>query len=451
MKKLVYTICCLIGLAGCKPELDLETPMAGNADFSRYVAVGNSLTAGYADNSLYRSGQESSYPNILATQFRLVGGGNFKQPLLTGEYGYPWPKLVLKQNTNCAGISSLSPVEYTGAADTNGSGNSIAALGPYNNLGVPGIRAIDFLVNNYANIASSFGNANYAKRFYKDPSKRPLDEVAYTVNSIKPTFFSLWIGANDVLGYATSGGEGKAPGTAVFGLILTGDISPVNLFKKNYDSVLNYMVKDGAKGVLINIPDITAIPLFTTIPPRGLELTAAEADYLNQNPLIPGLQLVAGDNLFLIEDETVPGNVRQIKTNEFIILSSEVLDSIKCGGWGKTTPIPKEHTLTTEEIANVNDFTAAFNQVILEAAQKHKLGHVDINSYLKTVISGIKYNGVDYNTEFVGGGAFSLDGVHLTPRGYALVANEIIRVTNATYGSTIPFADVNAYPGLRFP
>lgn len=451
MKKLVYTICCLLAFAGCKPELEMEAPSAGGADFSRYVAVGNSLTAGYADNSLYRSGQESSYPNILATQFRLVGGGDFKQPLLPGNYGYPDAKLVLGMKTNCAGITSLAPIKYAGAADTNSSSNSIAALGPYNNLGVPGIRATDFLVNNYANIASSYGNANYAKRFYKEPSKRPLDEVVYAVNSIKPTFFSLWIGANDVLGYATSGGEGKAPGTALLGLVLPGDISPVELFKKSYDSVLNHMVNGGAKGVLINIPDITAIPLFTTIPPRGLKLTETEANYLNQNPPLPGMQFVAGDNPFVIEDESAPGGMRQIKTNEFIILSSEILDSIKCGGWGKTTPIPKEHTLTLDEVTNVNNATAAFNQVILDAAQKHKLAHVDINSYLKTVISGLKYNGVDYNTEFAGGGAFSLDGVHLTPRGYALVANEIIRATNATYGSTIPPADVNAYSGLKFP
>lgn len=451
MKKLVYTICCVTALAGCKPELVMETPLAGNADFSRYVAVGNSLTAGYADNSLYRSGQESSYPNILATQFKLVGGGDFKQPLLPGNYGYPWAKLVLGMKINCAGNTSLSPIDYAGQADTNGSSNSIAALGPYNNLGVPGIRATDFLVNNYANIAGFYGNAEYAKRFYKDPSKRPLDEVSYVMNSIKPTFFTLWIGANDVLGYATGGGEGNAPGSPLLGIIFPDDISPVDLFKKCYDSVLNNMLNGGAKGVLINIPDITAIPLFTTIPPRGLELTEIEANYLNQDPSLQGMQFVAGDNLFVIEDEAATGGIRQITPNEFVILSSEVLDSIKCGGWGKTTPIPKEHTLTTDEIANVNNFTAAFNQVILEAAQKHKLAHVDINSYLKTVISGIKYNGVEYNTEFVGGGAFSLDGVHLTPRGYALVANEVIRAINATYGSTIPPADVNAYPGLKFP
>ena len=62
----------LLGLAlgGCQPDLkDDPQSSAGQADFSRYTAVGNSLTAGFSDGGLYREGQLNSYPNILATQF----------------------------------------------------------------------------------------------------------------------------------------------------------------------------------------------------------------------------------------------------------------------------------------------------------------------------------------------------------------------------------------------
>ena len=55
-------------VASCKPNIEPEKPTKGDGvDFSSYVAVGNSLTAGYADNSLYRSGQENSYPCLLYT------------------------------------------------------------------------------------------------------------------------------------------------------------------------------------------------------------------------------------------------------------------------------------------------------------------------------------------------------------------------------------------------
>jgi hypothetical protein len=41
--------------------------------------------------------------------------------------------------------------------------------------------------------------------------------------------------------------------------------------------------------------------------------------------------------------------------------------------------------------------------------------------------------------------------VHLTPRGYALVANKIIKTINEKYKSTIPAVDVNKYSGVLFP
>ena len=75
-----------IGLVSCEPEFENAVTDegfydAGDADFSTYVALGNSLTAGYADGALFRSGQNDSYPNIMAEQFSFVGGGDFTQPL----------------------------------------------------------------------------------------------------------------------------------------------------------------------------------------------------------------------------------------------------------------------------------------------------------------------------------------------------------------------------------
>ena len=62
---------------------------------------------------------------------------------------------------------------------------------------------------------------------------------------------------------------------------------------------------------------------------------------------------------------------------------------------------------------------------------------VDANAKMKELSSqsGIQYNGVKYTATFVTGGAFSLDGVHLTGRGYAVIANEFIKAINKTYKS----------------
>ena len=64
-----------LGMVACEPEFenpvdsgDLYTN--GEADFSNYVALGNSLTAGYADGTIYLTGQLNSYPVLLATDSR---------------------------------------------------------------------------------------------------------------------------------------------------------------------------------------------------------------------------------------------------------------------------------------------------------------------------------------------------------------------------------------------
>jgi hypothetical protein len=424
-------------IASCKSKIEPEKATAGDADFSNYIAIGNSLTSGFADGTLYRSGQENSFPSMLATQFQLVGGGEFKQPLLPGEAGWPGLKRVMGYSTDCLGIKSLGPVFYALSVDTAGSSASIASQGPFNNQGVPGIRCIDYML-------TSYGVLNpYSARFYTNPgSTRPLDQALMA----KPTFFTMWLGSNDVLGYATSGGTGANGGVAI------GDISPLSAFKATYEASVNALVALNAKGVLINIPDVTAIPFFTTVPIKGLALTRqGQVDSLNAAyGGLNGIHFNLGANYWVISDSSVAGNMRQIKEGEYVCLSIPQ-NNLKCMGWGSIVPIPDDYVLDAEEVNNVKSATTAFNLVIEDVATKNNLGYVDANAYLTSLQSGITWNGVTYNPTFVTGGAFSLDGVHLTPRGYALIANEILRVINITYHSTLPMVDINSKNGVLFP
>lgn len=435
MKRSIIFLFALVLLYSCKSNIEPVKASAGEADFSNYIAIGNSLTAGYSDNSLYRSGQMNSYPSMLAAQFKFAGGGDFKQPLLPGEAGWPSPKLVLGYSTNCLGQVGLGPVPFSGANDTDGSSTNISNQGPFNNLGVPGIRCIDYSITGY-------GYFNpYAARFFSSPSTQSAMSVAL---ASKPTFFSLWLGSNDVLGYATSGGEGAVPG-----LTLT-DISPLAQFQQSYEALVQGLVATNAKGVLINIPDITSIPFFNTVDPKGLVLDANQAFQLNQAYAPLGITFNAGPNYFIIQDASAPGGLRQIKDGEYLLLTLPQ-DSLRCGGWGSLKPIPKQFVLSADEVANVKSATAAFNNVIYQEAQKYNLAYMDANSYIKTFQSGMYWDGVKYSVNFVTGGVFSLDGVHLTPRGYALVANQIIRTINEQYKSTIPLVEANKYPSVKFP
>ncbi|MDP4290885.1 MAG: SGNH/GDSL hydrolase family protein, partial [Bacteroidota bacterium] len=92
MRKLKFNtiiLALLVLVSACKPMIDVPAPSAGNVDFTSYVAIGNSLTSGYQDGDLFRSGQQNSYPSMLATQFNYVGRkGEFKQPLMADETGF---------------------------------------------------------------------------------------------------------------------------------------------------------------------------------------------------------------------------------------------------------------------------------------------------------------------------------------------------------------------------
>ena len=174
MRKL-YIICGLTLLfAACKPSVHISIPpTAGRANFSNYLAIGNSLTSGYSDNSLTVSGQLNSYPERLFEQFQLIPGINggsksyFVQPLLHSDNGYPGPKKVLGSVYNiCNADSTLGPIDYPNfvqdAQDAvrNTWPNANYNNGQINNIGVPGIRIIDYPVSGYG------GMNPYSARFY---------------------------------------------------------------------------------------------------------------------------------------------------------------------------------------------------------------------------------------------------------------------------------------------
>ncbi len=433
----ILFISLLVFTFACKPELDEFTPSAGNANFSTYVALGNSLTAGYADGSLYRSGQMNSFPNILAEQFMKAGGGAFKQPLLDGEYGILPGKLKLGYATDCLGNTSLSPVPDIGTLDP-----IAPSYTQVNNMGVPGSKSFHLLAPGYGDPAGLLTHtANpYFVRFADGPGSTVLQDAM----ALNPTFFTLWIGNNDVLGYATSGGMGDS---------ITGQQS----FAFFLNSILGGITANEAKGAIANIPDITDVPFFTTIPSMGYVLNQGQADTLNLFLGQFGFTYQAGPNPFIIEDTASQLGFRQMKQGELLLLTLPQ-DSLKCAFWGGfnpylllPVPIPGQYVLTLDEIAKINTAVEGYNQTIKMLADQFGLAYVDANSSLKDLKDGIIQDGVTLTSELVTGNAFSLDGIHLTPMGYAYTANQFIMAINAKFGANIPMVSIAAYQSVVLP
>ncbi len=434
-------------LVQCEPTLNERTPDSGQADFSSYLAVGNSLTAGYADNALHRDGQQNSFPNILAGQMMQAGGGEFFQPLVNpgvGSNAAGQARLVLNVTIGPDGTPALAPGP---AAETGQDIFSRQVEGPFNNMGIPGARSFHLVVPGYGNLNPFFG------RMMSDPQATVLGDAMM----VQPSFFTLWIGNNDVLGYATSGGTGQ--GFAEMGdpaAVAGNDITPMNVFSGSIDAIAGTLAGSGAQGAVINIPDVTSIPFFTTVPWNGLVLTPEQAQQLRAGyaaqgvpePLIPDFQ--PGQNGFIIADPDSPIGLRMAQQGELILLSVPQ-DSLRQAGWGSITPIPNQFTLRASQINEVQQATDAFNAKLQEAANAFDLAFVDVNSVLERARTGLVFDGVQLSTVFVQGGVFSLDGVHLTPRGSAVVANEMVEAINAKYGSTLSPVNVSAYQGVQFP
>lgn len=498
--------------AGCEPEFENEVTNgsynSGDADFSSYVAIGNSLTAGYMDGSMSRVGQSYSFPNLMAQQFAVAGGGEFTQPSyeedvnnLGGIAGLPGYNTRLVIDASAGGpepIAGTSTITLTQQATA------------YNNMGVPGAKSFHLLAAGYGNAAGlEFGLANpYFVRHATSATATVLGDAM----SKNPTFFTNWIGSNDVLAFATSGGTGVNqlgnfdPSTYGFN-----DITDPTVFAGVYSQITTTLTSGGAKGVLATIPDVTSIPFFTTVPYNPITpsligngdvaigratITQLNAELYNpmvqilsalgQNNRISALS-TSGKSPLLIVDESLTnlsaqlaaaltqvgypaaqaqfigavfGQARQATSSDLILLStSSVIGTAPAGVpapfnvFGVTYPLQDQHVLTADEAAMVADATASFNQSIRGIAEANDLAVADMNAILAKLVTGLRtedgqiYTADYFSTATISTVLFSLDGVHPNARGYAVVANEILKVINSYYNAKLPQINAGNYPG----
>ncbi|MCX2473706.1 SGNH/GDSL hydrolase family protein [Pedobacter sp. MC2016-05] len=405
--------------ASCKPEI--ETPAgttAGQANFSKYIAVGNSLTAGFADGGLYLEGQKVAYPNLLATQMATVGGGAFTSPFFADAQANGSGYLTLSALVN--GSPTLANVT------TNLAYRDATHLAKYTgevqNLGIPGMR-VDLA------FAAPYSAANmYMERLLSDTQVGTTTYFQF-IQGRNHSFFSLWLGNNDALGWATNGGV-----TTDATNVLTDKAT----FSMLYSNLINALTAGGQKGVVGTIPDVTAVPYFNTVTVPAL-LAAAKAI----NPTAVAVFIQTGTA------------VRAATSEDLIRLPFQTAGLFGTGaipyGLDPRNPIANNWVLDKDEIIRVKDYVNSYNSTIKSLANSKGLAVADTYTYLNMVKAGIPIQGININSAFITGGAFSLDGVHLTPRGNAVIANLFIDAINSKYNSTIPSIDITKYRGVKFP
>ena len=461
---------------------------SGTADFSNYVAIGNSLTAGFSDNALFIDGQTASFPNMLASNFALAGGGSFDIPFMADNLG----GMTLGGNQVAGNRlilsflgASPSPVPVEGQGSTEIS-NKLS--GSYNNMGVPGAKSYELLAPGYGSVSGvAMGTANpYFARFSSSETATVIGDAA----AQGATFFTLWAGANDILIYATGGGTGvDQAGNLDPSTYSRNDITDPNVFAGALDAMLQAMTANGAGGAIANLPDVTDIPYFTTVPHNPIPLDEATAAFLNSaeaygayNAGLAQLQqlnlitqeelekrtitFAAGEgNAVVIIDEDLTDltafnpaliNMRQATEEDLMVLTSRSFIGTLADPNNPTSingvavPLADQWVLTPEEQATVKTALNSYNQTIAGLAAAYDLAFVDANALLNQLkTDGFQQaDGSVVDATFATGGGFSLDGVHPAPRGYAIIANAFIEAINTKYNSNLPGVNPLDYTGL---
>ncbi|GAA4235297.1 SGNH/GDSL hydrolase family protein [Postechiella marina] len=494
--KYIYLLATLIGFTACN-EIDdvladnnmqekmLPELTSGTADFSNYVSIGASFTAGFTDNALFINSQINSFPNILANQFANAGGGDFTQPLMSDNFGglaaggarITEPRLVFN-GSGPAGLESLiGPVTVSTDIVLN------KPTGPFNNMGIPGAKSFHLLSDSYGDLA---GVGSYANPYFVRIASSSSATVIEDAMAQSPTFFTLSeIGGNDVLGYALSGGDGQdRKGDFDVSSYGVNDITDPTIFGNVFNGLVTNLTSGGAKGVVTNVPYITDLAHFTTVPHNPIPLDAATAGYLNSVAAYGAYNagivdafayLVANTpmtqemadaeilkrtitfeasttNSVVIMDESLTDltalnprliSMRQATENDlFVLPASTFIGTEAVPGNAQTVngvaiPLADKWVLTPEEQEEIKNATDAYNAIISTTADTNdNIALVDLNAMLKELAStGITYGDYNLNASLVTGGAISLDGVHLTARGYSYMAFKFLEAIDNNFGS----------------
>ncbi|MBT1704690.1 hypothetical protein [Chryseosolibacter indicus] len=296
IKYLGYTLALILALSACEQDtIDLQQPepdltnvgtdacpqgaSKGSADFTKVVAIGNSLMAGYQSGALFDAGQQNSLPKILSKQFVCVGGSEtFNQPDIRSEYGFytggtnPVGNIFLgrlfiygaapapyKYPSQEAAASSIPNPQVNPNFMYAGSQGAVPTK-DLNNFGVPGIvlgQIFTTATGNWSNPNPAAGFNPFYARFASDggAGTSTILQDATTSLANGGTFFLMEIGNNDVLGYAIGG-------AASTGVQMTSTAD----FTMQYQGALQTLLSvPNVKGAVANIPDITSIAYFNTV------------------------------------------------------------------------------------------------------------------------------------------------------------------------------------------
>ena len=393
----------VVALAACDSNnmvLGSRVPATGDI-FKSYVALGNSITAGFQSNGINDSTQRQSYARLLAIQMGTQ---------------YHYASLAMPGCTPPIANTQTGALVGTGSTDKTcllRVGTSVTDI--LNNVAVPGARVLD-------PISASTVASNALTTFIlggKTQVARALDA--------SPTFATIWIGNNDVLVAGLSGIIVPQPALGQAGIIST-----QAQFQASYDTMIQQLT-DGApgiRGVLIGVAQVANLP------------SMSSAALIASSPAIQaGINAATGKTVTIHPNCTGSAALIDIPQLLVLIRNDKHPAIIACDKATPNLPFPVGDlfVLDAAEQATLSATIAGYNAYIAQKAAAVGFAFYDPNILFAAKRANFELppfpNLASATLTF--GNLISLDGVHPSAAAHQLIANELIGVINAKYGTSL--------------
>jgi lysophospholipase L1-like esterase len=396
----VATLGAVLAAVACETNRDVLGPTVppGGDIFRSYVALGNSISAGWQSGGINDSTQRQSFARLLATQM-----------------GTPYRYAALAMPGCPPPISNFVTQARVGGGTPICSVRTLASVTEVlNNVAVPDAQSWD-----PTSTGTTASNALTTLILGGQTQvQRALDA--------QPTFVSVWFGGNDVLQAAYTGILAATPGVSI------GIRSTPAEFQANYDRLLSQLL-DGApglKGVLIGVPKVSSLPLMTlgaTI--AGSPVAQATINAVAGKPVVVNPNCAGSTSLI-----TLPLLLPQIRAGT---LPAQI--SCLPGADPLDPRVGNLFVHDPQEQATLNAIIDADNAYLKAKADAIGFAYWDPNPQLlalRGTSQSLAFpNFADATNPF--GTAFSLDGVHPSTAGQKLIANFLITAINAKYGTAL--------------
>jgi lysophospholipase L1-like esterase len=401
-----------VALTACEEDPDIvrpAPPAGGAAELMRsYVALGNSITAGYQSGGINDSTQRQSYASLIAN----AAGTRYAYAALTMPGCAP-PVANFQTQARVGGGSSTTCAFRTQASAT-------AAL---NNVAVPGATVLDPIASTTAsNALTTFILGG------KTQVRRALDAA--------PSFVSIWIGNNDVL-------EAGVSGVLTPLANVSRGVTPLATFTGAYTAMLDTLTAGapGLKGVLLGVVNVTSAPILF---PAAALVTSAQ--------FRAGFEQFTGGALTILPNCTatsrslisfqIASAIRTFRTNPTAAGAHPPVISCEKGQFPLSALVGEVFVLDGAEIDAITAAVNGYNSFIQTQATARGFAYYDPNPALQALRANGSIptvpNLADAANPF--GTFISLDGVHPRRPAHVVVANGVIAAVNAKYSVSIPQA-----------